>query len=393
MVPATFAMMAIFAGLLPVYWFMFVGFLFAVALVCIAGFGYCLALLVPLAFYKTPQLIPPLYAMALACTFLGNGAKKIGGFGAIGLIFAAIAGFSYSLIAFQGFTGFTLKECVVASVFLGAIFLLTSRAPVGKAFWPAPHLAVAAFFIYAILQFDFGNLVYSSNLATGFAISLALGSAAYVEGKTDATGSAVGVLLGTVIYVSLGLAGYSMLFFFVFFSICATTISGRFRGQGRKYGLRKAGAVLANIAPAALFALAALFSTDPFDFIVGFCASLGAALSDTISSELGQAKEPKPFNVVTWERGLAGDDGAVSAVGLAYGFFAAWFFACLAFLTGLITLWGVLPVLIGAFAGNLADTWLGGTVEKSGVLNNDQVNAWGSFMGGAISALLCVAFL
>ncbi|VAX23586.1 hypothetical protein MNBD_NITROSPINAE02-931, partial [hydrothermal vent metagenome] len=265
---------------------------------------------------------------------------------------------------------------------------------------PAPGLASPAIrshtiilLLYGLSQLRWNAFIYGENFLVGVLVCAMLGVAAYKEKKIDKAGGVAGVILGAIIYLSLGIEGFVIMLFFIMFAVVVTTISAYHHGEPEGYGTRGAGNAFANLGPAAFFALFSLMACDPFVFNIAFCASLGAALSDTVSSELGRGAQEKPVDILSWERVETGSNGAISMRGTALGVLAALFMGMGGSAMELVTIPGALAVIAGAVAGNLADSWLGSAFENDGLLTNNQVNGWSVFGGGAVAALIGLLLL
>jgi uncharacterized membrane protein len=74
-------------------------------------------------------------------------------------------------------------------------------------------------------------------------------------------------------------------------------------------------------------------------------------------------------------------EGTLAGIGGALGLGAA------AVALGLVPLAWLWPVVIGATAGSLLESWLGATLEAPGILNNDMLN----FINTAAAAVTALA--
>ncbi|MCA9322436.1 MAG: DUF92 domain-containing protein [Planctomycetes bacterium] len=117
------------------------------------------------------------------------------------------------------------------------------------------------------------------------------------------------------------------------------------------------------------------------------CASLAAAFSDTMASEIGTWQGGVPRDILRWKRVPTGQDGGVTAGGLAAAALAS------GGLAALTLPWlgasAFMPIAIGGFVGNLVDSILGATIEpRLGPRGGSIVNVVCCVTGGAAAAFL-----
>jgi uncharacterized protein (TIGR00297 family) len=188
------------------------------------------------------------------------------------------------------------------------------------------------------------------------------------------SGAVAGTIVAVAIWMGLGLGGFLALFA-VFAITWLTTRVGysRKRELGlaeNKHG-RNAAQVMANVGAAAVFAVLALRFGSLFGMAAIAC--LAEATADTASSEIGEALSKKAWLVTTFREVRPGEDGGVSSPGTLAGILAA---ALIAFTAKALHLTHSFAIpLIAACLGTLFDSWLGATVERMGLLNNNAVNA------------------
>jgi len=146
---------------------------------------------------------------------------------------------------------------------------------------------------------------------------------------------------------------------------------------------RSAAQVFANLGLAALCALFYAFGVADRRLLLAMGAALAEAAADTVSSEIGQAVGGIPRLVTNWSKVPAGTDGAITLAGVTSAITVG--LVCL--LAGIFR-WRALVVCAGAgSAGMLADSLLGATLERRGLVGNNRVN----FLSTAVSAV--VAFV
>jgi len=209
-------------------------------------------------------------------------------------------------------------------------------------------------------------------VAFGFAV------VARLMGAVTDGGALVGTVVAFVLILAAGFAGFLPLVA-VFLLTLASTRWGYARKQRlgvaeRRRG-RGASQVLANLAPAALCALPAVWFPDLTDVLLaGSMAALAEAAADTVSSEIGQATARGAYLITDFRDVPIGTNGAISMDGTISGCVAA----CV--ISWVSAAYGVLDwrwTFIAAFAGiggMFLDSILGATWENAGRMGNDSVN-------------------
>jgi uncharacterized protein (TIGR00297 family) len=220
-----------------------------------------------------------------------------------------------------------------------------------------------------------------------------------------------GCVIGGLVYAGCGYTGLLLLALFFLLGTVATswkkTDKLRIKGNAAHQSTRHTGQVIANGGTAAILgALALLLPAEKPLFGLMLAASLSSATGDTLSSELGMLYGRRPFNILTGKREEKGLDGVISVEGLLIGIAgsaiiaAAWLAlkgpavwpsafgtAAAQNLTGppvgLSAIGSAAIIVLAGLLGNLADSLLGATLERKGLLSNDAVN----FCNTAIAAL------
>jgi uncharacterized protein (TIGR00297 family) len=209
------------------------------------------------------------------------------------------------------------------------------------------------------------------------------------------SGAVAGALIGITIFVSLGWQGWTLLLV----TFIAASIASRL-GLERKVllgiaeergGRRGVGNAIANTGVAALAALVALVGTSGDLARLAFAAALAAGGSDTIASEIGKAWGRRTWSVTSLAHVPPGTSGAMSLEGTAAGIAGALGLGAAAVALGIIPIAWLFPIVIGATAGSLLESWLGATLEAPGILNNDMLNFINT-AAGAMTAIAIVAW-
>jgi uncharacterized protein (TIGR00297 family) len=272
-----------------------------------------------------------------------------------------------------------LSVALSAGAMLWIVSLVVTRhaSRLQAAFAPTPHVHNDYIFTVTL------------GLQAVVAANVAVAVAGYAARTVSIAGAVTGAIIGTIIFVSLGWRGWTLLLV----TFIAASIASRL-GLARKQrlgidedrgGRRGPGNAVANTGAAAIAALLAGLDVHPEAARLAFVAALVTAGSDTIASEIGKAFGRRTFSITSFSRVPAGTSGAMSLEGTAAGVLGALGLAAGGAALGLVPA-AVLPVLvIGATAGALVESWLGATLEGPGILNNDVLNFINSAAGIAVA--------
>ena len=215
-------------------------------------------------------------------------------------------------------------------------------------------------------------------LSIALAANVVVAAAGYFAGTVSRSGATVGAILGTVVFVSTGWQGWTLLLA-TFAAAVVTSKLGlaRKRALGideERGGRRGAGNAIANTGVATVAALLSVISYAHDQSLVAFVAALTAGGSDTVASEIGKAWGRRTFLVTNMRRVPPGTSGAMSLEGTLAGVAAASVLAAAGAALGLVGWETLVAVVAGATAGALVESILGATLERRGVLNNDVLN-------------------
>jgi len=118
--------------------------------------------------------------------------------------------------------------------------------------------------------------------------------------------------------------------------------------------------------------------------MIGFIGAFATALSDTSSSEIGQAYGKTTILLTSFRRVPPGTEGAVSLEGTIAGIIGSLVLALIAMATGISGGWvGVLAIVLAAFIGNTLESIIGSTIERLPFITNEVTN----FINTVIGAL------
>ena len=226
-------------------------------------------------------------------------------------------------------------------------------------------------------------------IATGVTVGFTL-LARWLRGVSDG-GAVAGTVICFLLYLGAGPAGFIALVS-VFVLTWITTRWGYQKkqrlGVAEKQDGRRATQVLANLGMAGLCALLHVLNPGRPAYLLAIAAVLSEAAADTVSSEMGQVSADKARLITTWEQVPAGSDGGVSPIGTLAGIVAAALVSLVCSATGILP-WRWFGVsLIAAAAGMTADSYVGASLERQNVLNNDAVNFLSTGAAVAIALLL-----
>ncbi|WP_248904191.1 DUF92 domain-containing protein [Halocatena marina] len=308
------------------------------------------------------------------------------------------AAFIAGLLA-QGLTTVVTGESfdVPLAVFLassGALMAALLRSVLFDRDDPLVMLTVAfALWLFADLLPSLDPMTVISALI----ITIVFGYLSYALETASVTGMLSGVLLSLLTIVLGSYGWFAVLISFFMVGGLATKFrydTKRSRGLAEdNEGARGSGNVLANSA-VALVAVIGSAASDPLGvpetlFLFAFTGAIAAAMSDTLSSEIGglydnprliTTLEPVPPGTdggVTWQGELAGVVGAGIVAGIAVAFFD-------------LSALGVSVIVVAGIAGMTTDSLLGATMEGV-VLDNMAVNFLATLVASIVAIALSLA--
>ncbi len=316
---------------------------------------------------------------------------------------------AYALVGFPGAwfmlhylqaPGSTLRLAVVAS--LGAAVaaiaeLCPSRLDDNLV---APFAGALAMKLGFIWSSALGLEVWHRIAPHGLEAILVCGALALLAawgGAMTEAGAVTGFVVAVSLYLGLGRVGFLLLLtFFVMGNVATGWGYARKRTAGlaeSRGGKRNTSQAIANGGVAALAAVASLLGWGVLGAVAA-AAALAEAAADTVSSEVGQlagVKSPdrgwaRTYMILLGRAVAAGTDGGVSIAGTAAGWVASAGLTAVAAASGLLHGGDLVIIWVAANLGSVVDSVLGATLEREGILKNNDVN----FLGTAAAAVLAV---
>ncbi|MFC5972446.1 DUF92 domain-containing protein [Halomarina salina] len=365
-----------------------VGFSLAAAALALVGTSFDL----PMTVYVTSVVLLAFGTLAEKASlelssdrFLATTAFAVAAFGAGVLAQVAVAAL--------GETAFTPPQAVFLAA-SGAMLAALLRSMLYDRDDPLVMTSTAlVLWLFADLPLD----LTATQVVVAIAVSLALGYASYAL----QTGSVTGVLTGTLLaFLSVVLGSYGWFAVLIsFFAIGGLSTKFRYddkldRGIAEENeGARGSGNVLANSA-AALVALLGWAAHGhigvPQDlFLFAFAGSVAAAMSDTLSSEIGGLYDD-PRLITTFQTVPPGTDGGVTWQGGLAGLVGACIVGLISWVAFQLSPTGTGVVVLAGVCGMVVDSLLGATVEGT-LLDNKGVNFVATTAAGVVAAALAVA--
>jgi len=226
-------------------------------------------------------------------------------------------------------------------------------------------------------------------LSVFFFIALILAGMAWavLTNKLTFAAALAGGAIGTVIFIGLGWTGISLMTAFFLMGTLATSWKKNMKLaiglEQENKGRRTVGQVFANAGVGGLLGLLAiLFPQSSFDWQFLVACAFSSATADTVSSELGSVYGKRFYDILSFRKGKCGLDGVISFEGTLLGLIGS---CIISSIYAISQGWNqAFPwIALAGTIGNLADSILGATLERKGILKNDAVN----FFNTAIAVL------
>jgi uncharacterized protein (TIGR00297 family) len=204
-------------------------------------------------------------------------------------------------------------------------------------------------------------------------------------------GAVAGGVLAFLLFLGGGPGAFAALIA-VFLLAWITTRTGQRRkrqpGTSEEHSGRSASQVFANVGIATAAAVVSLASHHPAAWLVATAAALAEAAADTSSSELGQSLSDSAYLITDFHPVPVGTDGGISAAGTLAGIAAALVIATVSCATRTVAWHWLLPVAASGVLGMFVDSFLGASLERRRLLNNDAVNLLSTLLSAVFALSL-----
>jgi len=221
------------------------------------------------------------------------------------------------------------------------------------------------------------SLVPSGRVLWALGLTAAFAASARLLRAVTGPGAVAGGVLAFLLYLGGGPGAFAALIA-VFLLTWVTTRLGHRRkrqlGTAEAGSGRSASQVVANVGIAAAAALVGLASRHETPWLLASAAALAEAAADTSSSEVGQAISDSAYLITDFRPVPVGMNGGISVPGTVAGIAAAVAVAVVCGATRMIAWHWLLPVAAAGALGMFVDSFLGATLERRRLLNNDAVN-------------------
>lgn len=229
-------------------------------------------------------------------------------------------------------------------------------------------------------------------LALALVVTVAFALLARAVRGVDWSGALAGGLACFALFAGAGPAAFATLTALFVLTWLSTRI-----GYGRKQELgvaerregRTAWQVLANLGAPAI-AAGAFAVTGHHPWLVAAIAALSEAATDTVASEIGQSRRHDARLITNWKLVPAGVDGGITLIGTLTGAAAGIVIVVVATVAGLLPMTEFWIPAIAGFAGMLADSFLGATIQRRGWISNRGVNFCSTLAAAVLGYLLAI---
>lgn len=320
----------------------------------------------------------------VVCAPYATDFRRAVGFSVGGMV--AAIGAQGAVIESLGLPGMPVSVIAFLSI-TGALAAAVLRAVVDE---DDPVIMVSV----AVLLWVLGGLpvtIDPQSLVIAVAIAGALGYLSWVMGTASVTGMLTGVIMGLLTIVFGGYGWFAVLI--AFFGVGGLASKYRYTEKlafgvaESNEGARSGRNVLGNGAVAVLavigFAASPVIGVESVVFVFAFVGSVGTAMGDTLSSEIG-VLFGHPRLITTFEPVEPGTDGGVTVEGWIAGIAGVALIAGIAYSLLDIGAIGVVIIIVAGVIGMTVDSLAGATLEGK-LVGNQSVNFLAT-LAGALAA-------
>lgn len=201
----------------------------------------------------------------------------------------------------------------------------------------------------------------------------------FLKKSFSGNGILVGNVVGLLVFFFGGIKSFLALAVFFVLSEAATSLSRR------KLGTKHEKRTMSNVLGNSLAGIAALF----FGQVPVFFGVISAALSDTLSGEIGMVSKKKPVMITSFTHVEVGTNGGITSLGLIAGALGGLVMAVLylAFYKEQAT---AIFVFLAGIVGTIADSFFGATLENKKIIGKSAVNFLAT-LAGALTIIVLQA--
>ena len=221
------------------------------------------------------------------------------------------------------------------------------------------------------------ELIHTRSLSA-IVVAFSFALVARVVGAVTDGGALVGIAIAFILMLAGGLPAFVPLVAVFLLTLASTRWGYRRKlrlGVAERRRGRTASQVLANLAPAAMCALPAIWFPEMSELLLtGMVAALTEAAADTVSSEIGQATARGAYLITDFRDVPIGTNGAISIEGTLSGCVAACVVPWVSASYGVLDWRWTFVVAFAAIGGMFLDSVMGATWENASKMGNDAVN-------------------
>ncbi|WNJ16695.1 DUF92 domain-containing protein [Pontibacter sp. G13] len=257
--------------------------------------------------------------------------------------------------------------------------------------------SASATFVWGYYALSSGSFFFPIQFPWVILLMVLFVIASIASGKIDLPGAIVGGWIGMGMFLGGGWPALALLFLFFVMGTGASSWKKRSKESlgleqelGGKRSVRHA---FANGGTAMICGFTAwVFPEQAQIWEVMLACSIASAAGDTWSSELGNILGKSFWDLRNGKRGQRGLDGVISLEGSLVGYLASAIIAVA--YCGLSGEWAYCGIVIGAgIIGNLADSLLGASLQRNGLMTNDTVNFANTLIAAMAGGIFFSIFL